>query len=237
VFEDSTFESAGRIRTRSRGWMIATFALNASILLALILIPLFYPEALPRMAMSILMQAPPTPVEEPKPVARLERAVAAAPSELIGGRIQAPRVIPRDLWIPTTPEPPGPGDVMSLAGTASLPGMGCDPFNCGDVRPVIVPAPVGPKAISSGVAAGLLIHKVVPQYPAIPRTMRLEGTVVLQAMISKSGTIENLRVVSGPALLQQAALDAVQQWRYRPYLLNGQPVEVETTINVEFKLQ
>ena len=66
--------------------------------------------------------------------------------------------------------------------------------------------------------------------------MRLEGTVVLAATISKAGTIENLRVVSGPAMLQQAALDAVKTWQYRPYLLNGQPVEVETTINVIFTL-
>jgi protein TonB len=66
--------------------------------------------------------------------------------------------------------------------------------------------------------------------------MRIEGTVVLEATISKSGTIENLRVASGPPLLQHAALDAVQNWRYRPYLLDGEPVEVETTINVIFTL-
>jgi protein TonB len=83
----------------------------------------------------------------------------------------------------------------------------------------------------------MLIRKVVPEYPIIGRNMRVEGTVVLQAMISKSGTIENLRVVSGPQLLQQAAIDAVRQWQYRPYLLNGDPVEVETTVNVDFKLQ
>jgi len=66
--------------------------------------------------------------------------------------------------------------------------------------------------------------------------MRVEGTVVLAATISKSGTIENLHATSGPALLQQAALDAVKTWRYRPYLLDGQPVEVETTVNVIFTL-
>ena len=66
--------------------------------------------------------------------------------------------------------------------------------------------------------------------------MRIEGTVVLTATISKAGTIENLRVASGPAMLQQAALDAVKEWRYRPYLLNGEPVEVETTVNVVFTL-
>jgi periplasmic protein TonB len=84
---------------------------------------------------------------------------------------------------------------------------------------------------------GLLIHKVVPVYPSIGRAIRLEGAVVLQATISKSGTIENLHVVSGPQMLQQAALDAVKQWQYKPYKLNGEPVEVETTVNVEFKLQ
>jgi periplasmic protein TonB len=60
--------------------------------------------------------------------------------------------------------------------------------------------------------------------------------VVIQATISKSGTIENLKVISGPAMLQQSALDAVRSWRYRPYLLNNDPVEVETTINVIFTL-
>jgi protein TonB len=66
--------------------------------------------------------------------------------------------------------------------------------------------------------------------------MRIAGAVQLQATISRDGTIENLRVVSGPALLQAAALEAVRQWRYRPYLLNGEPVEVETTINVDFTM-
>ena len=77
---------------------------------------------------------------------------------------------------------------------------------------------------------GMLIDKVIPAYPAIARAIRASGTVVLQATISRTGTIENLRVVSGPALLRQAALDAVKQWRYRPYMLNGQPVEVETAV-------
>ena len=74
-------------------------------------------------------------------------------------------------------------------------------------------------------------------YPIIAKETGTQGTVVMQATISQSGTIENLRVVSGPAMLQRAALDAVKEWRYRPYLLNGEPVEVETTINVVFKLK
>jgi periplasmic protein TonB len=234
MFEDSTFESMGRIRTRSRGWMIATFTLNAAILLGMILIPLIYPEALSGKAITFLMPAPPTPAEEPKPVMRPEH-VAVIPTQMPAGVLVAPIHIPRDPYIPTTPEPSGNINVTDLA----LGGPDGGPSgisHANGTSPVIVQAPVGLKAISSGVALGLLIHKVVPQYPAIGREIRLEGTVVLQATISKSGTIENLRVVGGPALLQQAALDAVQQWRYRPYLLNGQPVEVETTINVEFKL-
>jgi protein TonB len=82
----------------------------------------------------------------------------------------------------------------------------------------------------------MLLDKVTPQYPAIAKAARIQGTVVLQATISKSGGIENLRVISGPPMLQQAAMDAVRSWRYKPYLLNGDPVEVETTVNVVFNL-
>jgi len=90
--------------------------------------------------------------------------------------------------------------------------------------------------VSSGVEDALLIRKILPTYPAIGVAAHVEGTVVLEAPISKSGTIENLRVASGPPVLRQAAIDAVQNWRYRPYLLDGEPVAVETTINVNFSL-
>ena len=76
----------------------------------------------------------------------------------------------------------------------------------------------------------------MPVYPPIARAARVSGTVRLAATISKTGSIENLHVTSGPPMLQQAALDAVSTWRYRPYLLDGQPVEVETTVNVIFTL-
>jgi periplasmic protein TonB len=235
MFEDSTFESMRRIHTRSRVWMIATFAFNAAILLALILIPLFYPEALTGRQISILMTVPQAPQEEPRPVARPEHATA--PAEMRGSTVIMPRLIPTDIYEPEQQEPPtGPINVTSLiedGGPGGIPGG--MPHGTG-VNPNIVRAPVGPKQISSGVAVGLLVHRVVPDYPPIPRNMHIEGTVVLQATISKSGTIENLHVVSGPALLQKAAMDAVAQWQYKPYLLNGEPVEVETTVNVEFKL-
>jgi protein TonB len=85
-------------------------------------------------------------------------------------------------------------------------------------------------------AASMLIERTPPSYPPIAEAARVQGTVVLRATISKEGTIKNLEVVSGPAMLQQASLDAVRAWRYRPYLLNNEPVEVETTINVIFTL-
>jgi protein TonB len=90
--------------------------------------------------------------------------------------------------------------------------------------------------ISAGVSQGLLLQKTTPVYPPIAKAARVSGTVVLQATISKTGSIEGLHVISGPAMLQQAALEAVKNWRYRPYLLNNEPVEVETTVNVIFTL-
>ena len=91
--------------------------------------------------------------------------------------------------------------------------------------------------LSSRLVEGNLIYKTVPQYPAIAKAVGAQGTVVLQAMISRTGTIEGLHIISGPPMIQQAAIDAVKMWRYKPYVLNGQPVEVETTVNVIFKLQ
>lgn len=90
--------------------------------------------------------------------------------------------------------------------------------------------------ISAGVAAGQRTGGDMPHYPAIAKAAHIQGTVVLQATIAKEGTIENLRVISGPPMLQAAAMDAVRTWTYKPYLLNGDPVEVETQVNVVFSL-
>ena len=235
MFEDATFETMGTIHTRSRNWMLATFGLNASMLAALIAIPLLHPSMLPQMVYINQLNAP-APAEETHPVVRPEHQ-AASTSDLRDGRIQTPRLIPRDPWIPTSPEPPQSTNTGDLAGPVAIPGVGCDPLNCLHTQPdahQVVQAK--PKLISSGVMAGMLVYKVIPTYPSIGRAVRAQGTVQLQATISREGTIENLRAVSGPPMLQQAAIDAVKQWRYRPYLLNGEPVEVETTINVDFKL-
>ena len=90
--------------------------------------------------------------------------------------------------------------------------------------------------IAPGIMAGMLLKKVPPEYPLYAKAQRIQGIVVIQATISKTGRIENMRVIIGPAELQQAALDAVKQWIYKPYMLNGEPVSVVTTINVYFIL-
>ena len=233
MFEDSTFESYGRIHTRSRAWMIATCAFNGSILLAMVLVPLFYPAVLPHVFKPISLEAPiPTP-PEPKPITQVAMT-SIAPTQMPNGQIFAPSQIPRQAYIPVDPEVTRPFSAAS-ADLGDMP-RGPDIFGSQNRHVEMRPAAKGPLRVASTIQEGLLIHKVTPVYPPIPRASRMEGTVVLQATISRSGTIENLRVISGPAMFRNAAIDAVQQWQYRPYLLNGEPVEVETTVNVIFKL-
>ncbi len=234
MFEDSTFESTGRIRTRSRSWMIASSGFNGSILIALVMIPLLYPNALPPMTLSFLMEVPRAPAAEPKPETRVQHAELAK-LEMRGGQIFAPPSIPIGIKMVQGPEMLPSINVATMDNGDGTDGT--NPFGGDNQRPVVRAQVRGPVRVSGLVVAGLLIEKRVPVYPPIAKATGTQGTVVLQATISRSGTIENLRVVSGPALLQQAAVDAVKAWRYRPYLLSGDPVEVETTVNVVFKLQ
>jgi protein TonB len=236
MFEDSTFESNGRIRTRSRFWMIVTLALNGSILLALILIPLIYPEALPRQAIAFLMSAPPPPPTPPPPAQQTARPTSRPASEYSGSDLVAPPKIPKGIVILDYKEPPTNDTLATWEPAGSSSGDTSKIFPGHSGAPVVRPAVKGTLIVSSGVIEAMLLRKTVPVYPAIPRAVGIQGTVTLQATISKTGTIENLRVVSGPAMLQQAAMDAVKTWIYKPYLLDGQPVEVETTVNVIFSL-
>lgn len=238
MFEDSTFESTGRIKTRSRRWMIATFALNGAILVTLVLIPLIYPNALPSHALPALLVAPeiPKPETPPEPV----QVRAASPhdfSELMGRQLIAPPRIPPGIKYVD----PGEKHFASIAmdNASGVPGAdgSPNPFAHGQPATVVHPPAASIVHLPSKLVEGNLIYKSIPPYPIIAKTAHIDGTVELQATISKTGTIENLRVMSGPAMLRQAAIDAVKTWRYRPYLLNGQPVEVETTVDVIFKLE
>jgi len=119
--------------------------------------------------------------------------------------------------------------VPVAAGTQPASGSSPEP----DQKPQALPDKV---RVSQGVSQGLLIHKVAPVYPAVARANDIQGTVILRATISKEGRIKNLTPISGQEELVGAAIAAVQQWRYRPYVLKGQPVEVETQITVNFTL-
>lgn len=237
MFEDSTFESTGRIKTRSRRWMLAALGLNGSILISLVLIPLIFPNALPSHMMPSLLVAPEIPkAQSPEPV----RVRTTAPhdfSELDNGRITAPPSIPRRIKYVDGPEPAFASNIGAEMSAGTPGGEGTNPF--GTRAPVTVVHPPAPSTVRlpSKFVEGFLIYKSIPQYPVIAKTVGQQGTVVLQATISKTGTIENLQVISGPAMLQQAAIDAVKTWRYRPYLLNQQPVEVQTTVSVIFKIE
>jgi len=159
--------------------------------------------------------------------------------QMMNNQLTAPTKIPKDIKMVTEKEAPpttGFGVAGMGEGTGSAGGVIGGLFGSSTPAPVVKVATPKKIAISQGVAQGNLITSPHPVYPPIAKAARVSGTVVLQATISKTGTIEGLRVVSGNAMLQQAALDAVRQWRYKPYLLNGEPVEVDTTVNVVFNL-
>lgn len=234
MFEDSTFASTDRIRMRTRAGFFVALVGETALLLAMVVFPLLYPQALPNLVHSVLMEAPAPPQEQP--AGPRPANTRAMPGSASVASVQAPRKIPTTIFYPDKPEAPvtiNSGDLLALGG----PGSGSNPF--GAAPPVVVVHPPLPRAVRlpSSMVEGMLIHKTMPVYPQIAVASRTQGTVVLEAAISRNGNIVNLRVISGSPMLQQAALDAVSTWRYRPYMLNGQPIEVETTVNVVFKLE
>ncbi len=165
---------------------------------------------------------------------------------LSGGQLRTPTKIPQKVQMikeeDAPPPMPGGGVVGGVPG--GIPGGQLGGVIGGIVNSTsslaYVPKlqPVVPQRIriSQGVTSGLLIHKVEPSYPVLAKSARIQGNVLLKAIIDKDGNIQDLQLLSGHPMLVPAAINAVKQWRYRPYLLNGQPVEVETTITVIFTL-
>jgi protein TonB len=198
---------------------------------------LLHPEALPTQMIATLMVAP-SPPPAPPPAAPAPKAQAK--SEMPSTQWQAPSRIPKAInQVNEAAIPPSMMGVRGVEGlsTDSLGGVSTIIGSVAIGQPTVVKSRVPTSLnVSSGVMAGNLLERIKPRYPSIAVSARIQGTVVLQATISKGGSIENLRVIGGPPMLQQAALDAVRSWRYKPYLLNGEPVEVETTINVVFNL-
>jgi TonB family protein len=160
---------------------------------------------------------------------------APVQSQMMNEQLSAPSRIPQAEKVASVPEaappPAGFGGMQGLGGNGA---MGSVLSSQGQLK--VKAAPPRIVTVSSGVAVGMLVQKTTPIYPPIAKTAGVSGTVVLEAVISKAGAIEDLHVVSGPVMLRKAAEDAVRTWRYRPYKLNNEPTEVQTTINVIFSL-
>src|SRR6266567_3740794 len=233
MFEDSLVESGGRLRT-SRGKTAAfSFGLQAVIIGIMVLIPLLFTEALPKAQLMMSLVAPPPP---PPAAVKIVKTVQ---TDLVNGALRTPTKIPKKIEMIKEEEapPPSMGVVGGVPGGVPGGSMGGVMGSIIGGTPTAVPkVAVQRIRVSQGVVAGLVIHKVQPNYPQLAKTARVQGNVQLAALIGKDGTIQNLHVLSGHPLLTQAALDAVKQWRYKPYILNGEPVEVDTQITVIFSL-
>ena len=157
-------------------------------------------------------------------------------SKMMQDQLNAPTRIPHDIKSKASDDASsslnlGAANMVGQGGNSAIGNI----FN-GQGQPRVDVAVPKTVAVSAGLAGGLLIQKTAPVYPEIAKKAHVSGTVVMKATISKSGVIENLHVVSGPAMLTQSALEAVRTWRYKPYKLNNEPVEIETTVNVVFTL-
>jgi|SwirhisoilCB2_FD_contig_121_340761_length_1620_multi_4_in_0_out_0_2 periplasmic protein TonB len=244
MFEDSLIESGGRIKGKRGATTMLSFILQICLLGVLVLIPLIYTEALPKQQlMTFLVAPPPPPPPPPPPAAAPVKIVKPVQTDIVNGQLRTPTKIPEKVQMikeEDTPPPSASGVVGGVPGGVPGGSMG------GVIGGIIgatastgaVPKAVTPQRVrvSQGVSQGLLIHEVRPAYPPLARQARIQGAVVLQAVIGKDGAIQNLHVVSGHPMLTTAAIDAVKQWRYKPYFLNGEPVEVDTQITVNFTL-
>ncbi len=155
-------------------------------------------------------------------------------TDMMRNQLNAPARIPQGAQKQGASNAPPPTNFSAdgLGGNSAMANV----FGGGRAPTVVAAAPHGPVSVPGDIAMRFLIQKRLPEYPANAKLSRVSGTVQLDATISKDGKIEALHVASGPAMLRDAALYAVRTWRYRPYILNNQPVEVQTTINVAFSL-
>ena len=251
MFEQSFVQPNSRVRT---GWSLMTsFGLQALLIGAGVVVPLLNPEVLPKALAQLTLTAPPGPPPGPPP--ETPRAAAASrvrPQAVTRGLIEpvtmpARAVIIEDEpvqvassgsgpWVPGGVPAVGTGDnsdfLRSLV-TAAHQAQAPPPV----VRPIEPPrAPTAPIVVSKGVQEALLIDKVIPLYPPIAMKARVQGVVQLTALISREGRVVQLQVLSGHPMLIASAIEAVKQWRYRPTLLSGVPMEVVTQVDVKFML-
>jgi len=243
MFADAILETSWAQRSRRSLTTLTSFGLEAVVIGLLLLLPLWKTVGLPS------ARALPTPVSwgTPPPAVRPvpRQQVTAVVSNLAGKVLIAPREVPHEVAMIQEVVPPpqvsfntGPG-VEGGTGDGSRNGVWrslSDSLSRVAPLPARAPAPSVPVFRPSHLLEGSLIRRVQPVYPPLARSARVQGPVVLFAIISKAGVIENLRATSGHPMLVPAAIEAVSQWRYRPYILNNEPIEVETQITVNFLL-
>jgi len=240
MFDDLVISSANPKRTNKPWTVTLSVIVQASIVGFMILLPLIYTEALPKGLMTTYLTAPapPPPPPPPAPKVQIIKPVAHLIQQ---GKLVSPTVIPKKVnIIKEAEEPP---DVVGMVG--GVPG-GVEGGSAGGVLGGILggagsgppppPRPKAPLRIGGNVMQASLVHQVTPIYPQIAKTAHISGTVILHAIIGTDGAVQDLQYISGPPLLMRSAMDAVRQWRYRPTMLNGEPVQVDTTISVVFTL-
>jgi periplasmic protein TonB len=240
MFDDLVISSANPKKTNKPWTVTLSFIVQFCIVGFMILLPLIYTEALPKGMMTTFLVAPPPPPPPPPPAPKV--LITKPVVHLIQqGKLISPTVIPKKVnVIKEAEEPP---DVVGMVG--GVPG-GVDGGSAGGVLGGIIggagsgppppPRPKAPLRIGGNVMAASLIHQVTPIYPQIAKTAHISGTIVLHAIIGTDGTVQDLQYISGPPLLMHEAMSAVRQWRYKPTMLNGEPVQVDTTISVVFTL-
>lgn len=233
----STLESTWD-RSARRGWTaLVSFTFQALALSLLLVVPIFWTQGPPRLQWLQPLTAP--VAQAPVSVSPPERTPLTSSSNMIGTHLQAPSSIPQHAAEIHDTGPISPPD-LPLSGVWGATGSGSPTGilnSIGNAPPIVIPPPPPTRPIRiSHWAEGNLVYRVQPTYPPLARQVRVQGPVQLRAIISKTGSIEHLTVVSGHPMLVKAAMDAVQQWRYRPYLLNNEPVEIETEITVNFVL-
>ncbi len=239
MFEDSLFASrVGHVSSSRRKATMASICLQVAVAGVVIVVPLLHPDAVPFRLETPKVFMP--PIQKPRiPVVEAQREASSSSLSTAVPMTTRPFIatlLPDGAAAPNDAPPLAPfGNSMGMPD--GLPsGIGVGDGHGPAVSVTTPKPPTAPLHISSGVSDGMLLAPIRPAYPAIARAAHVEGSVVVEAVISKAGVIERLHVVSGPPMLQNAALDAIREARYRPYRLNGEPVEVQTTITVNFRI-
>jgi protein TonB len=237
MFEENLVESQVMHVSAARRWTMAgSTALQAALAAVLIAIPLLHPERLTFHATAPLVFTTPPP-KPPLPQTQMEHAAQGVTTAALPTAAHPITLITTRNLRPTTDTPPVIGPIAPMGSTVGIPEALTRGNGHGvNVSVAATQPPATPRHVSQGVLAGMLLSPIRPVYPPIAKAAGVSGTVIVEAIISKAGTIESLHAVSGPEMLRTAALDAIRAARYQPFRLNGEPIEIQTTITVNFRL-